>query len=96
MERTGKVPICILGIQFNLNFSTGTNKTVVNKPKEGGSEEIVPHSDVPRNKHSDVSQLNGNLMWFQATLLKGMSKQWNSMRVFYTQTKENFPEKLHR
>jgi hypothetical protein len=96
MERTGKVPICILGIQFNLNFSKGTNKTVVNKPKEKGSEEIVPHSDVPRNIHSDMSQLNGNLMWFQATMLKGMNKQWNSMGVFYNQTKEKFPEKLYR
>lgn len=96
MERTGKVPICILGLQFNLNFSKVPNKPVVNKPKEEGDDEIIPHTDVPRNIHSDMSNLNRNLEWFQATMIKGMAKQWNSMGVFYTQTKEKFPEKLYR
>lgn len=93
MERTGKFPICILGIQFNLNFTKAPNKAVVNKVKEENDE---IHSDLPRNIHSDMSKLNANLMWFQALMLKGMAKQWNGMGAFYTQTKEKLPEKYYR
>jgi hypothetical protein len=96
MERTGKSPICMVGIQFNLNFSKGSNKTVVNKPKEEGSDELTPHADVPRNINSDMTKVNANVIWFRALMERGMAKQWNAMGVFCTQTKDKFPEKCYR
>lgn len=95
MERTGKIPTCILGIEYHINSSEVSNTAVVNKVKEEENE-VIPHLDVPRNFKSDMSELNTNLVWFQALMLKGMTKQWNGMGVFYKQTKEKFPEKLYR
>lgn len=86
----------MIGIQFNLNFSKQTNKTVVQKPKEEGGDEIIPHTDVPRNINSDMTKLNANVEWFQALMQRGMAKQWTAMGVFYKQTSDKFPEKCYR
>jgi hypothetical protein len=96
MERTGKSPICMVGIQFNLNFSKGSNRTEVNKPKEEGNDEITPHSDIPKTINSDMTKLKANVTWFNELMKRGMTKQWNAMGIFYTQTKDKFPEKCYR
>jgi hypothetical protein len=43
-----------------------------------------------------MTKVNANVIWFRALMERGMAKQWNAMGVFYTQTKDKFPEKCYR
>jgi hypothetical protein len=101
MERTGRVPICLQGIQFHVNPASKHNsapKHVVedkerhnNHPDTASVEKDNQQLTTPQHANLYASALG-----LGALMQKGMTRQWNQMGKVFRQTVHQLPQRMFK